>query len=79
MFLFVTAICFSSLYNLYNILPWTWTWIRHSFEDCIVFLVTFYISIAWLPSPTSTMYSPVSIELQDRVDKEDAAYQDDER
>ena len=32
MFLFVTAICFSSLYSMYNILPWTWTWIRHSFE-----------------------------------------------
>lgn len=77
MFLFVTAICFSSLYNLYNILPWTWTWIRHSFEDCIVFLVTFYISIAWLPSPTSNMYSPVAIELQDRssdkVGEEEAA------
>ena len=83
MFLFVTAICFSSLYNLYNILPWTWTWIRHSFEDCIVFLVTFYISIAWLPSPTSNMYSPVAIELQDRtfaqdkVGEEEAALTED--
>eukprot|EP00937_MAST-01D_sp_MAST-1D-sp2_P002489 g2489.t1 len=71
MFLFVTAICFTSLYNLYNILPWTWTWIRHSFEDCIVFLITFYISIAWLPSASSSMYAPIAIELQVRTQSVD--------
>ena len=77
MFLFITAIAFSSLYNLYNILPWTWTWIRHSFEDCIVFLVTFYISIAWLPNANSAMYSPIAIELQVRSAADDK-YQDEE-
>ena len=77
MFLFITAIAFSSLYNLYNILPWTWTWIRHSFEDCIVFLVTFYISIAWLPNANSAMYSPIAIELQVRS-ATDSKYQDEE-
>jgi hypothetical protein len=35
---------------MYDILPWTWSWIRHSFEDCIVFLIVFYMAIAWLPS-----------------------------
>jgi hypothetical protein len=63
MFLLVTVLCFGALYNMYDILPWTWSWIRHSFEDCIVFLIIFYMAIAWLPSEETIQYSPVEMEM----------------
>jgi hypothetical protein len=61
MFLFVSCICFSSLYSMATILPWTWTWIQHCFEDCVVFLIIFYLSVAWLPSPTTHLYAPLEL------------------
>ena len=62
-FVIVTFCCFYALYHMYDILPWTWSWIRHAFEDCIVFLIVFYMSVAWLPNEMTVQYAPVEVEM----------------
>ena len=37
--------------------------IRHAFEDCIVFLIVFYMSVAWLPNEMTVQYAPVEVEM----------------
>jgi hypothetical protein len=64
-FIFVTILCFVGLHSAYDIWPWTWEWIRHSFEDCIIFLVVFYLSIAWVPSEDSQLYAPLEVEMSE--------------